>query len=510
MTRPGALTLAGIACGGPGGASRDEAVCAIDGPRRYTRAQVRAAVAHRAAQLREYGIGQGESVLALVDHDPHGVFFLAAASALGLRVLMPYNLQTAALAEWRNIAASARPDAVVWLRSDTTGVDELRATHPRVLVPSRDDGAADPRELAAPSRPIPGFLVLFTSGTTGVPKATSVGEELICRRVASVSDRLKFSADARVFMSGLLNNTTGVIFSFGALLHGAVLIFPAGRDAARWPQQVAAHRATHIMLRPVALRRFLEGAGDADLASLRVVAYGAAPMPRAVLEAGRRRIPCEWVQGYGLSETYGPFCWLDEVGHREGRYSQVYCVGKPDDTLEVRIDPLPGHPAGLGEVIVRGTTLMDGYLDVTTGRVAPVGEWLRTGDLGGWSPAGDLLLKGRIAASVLSSNGHRIYPEEVEAILAEVPEVDEAVLIGLPASDDVAQRPVACLSGRLGGRDPATIRQAVVGTLAPRLTREKWPELVYAATTPFPKSANDKVIRAEVGRVVDRTALIEL
>jgi len=520
MTRPGAATLAGIACRKPA-VGDDDAVCMIDGGRGYTRAQVRAAVAHRVGQLQESGIRRGERVLALIDHDAQGLFFLAAASVLGLRLLMPYNLESAALAEWRTIAGAARPSAVVWLKADTTGVDDLCKIHSRVVVLSHEDGrdhgraaclggaVSDPGPIAhgAPTR---NFLVLFTSGTTGAPKAISIGEQLICRRVASVSSQLKFSRDAQVFMSGLLNNTTGVIFSFGALLHDAVLIFPDGRDVTRWPEQVAAQRVTHIMLRPIAMKRFVESAGGADLSSLRVVAYGAAAMPRAVLEAGRRLMPCDWVQGYGLSETYGPFCWLDEAAHRQRRYAQVYCVGRPDDTLEVRVDPLPGHPAGVGEVIVRGANLMQGYLDVTTGRITPPGQWLRTGDLGQWSPEGDLLLEGRIASSVLSSNGHRIYPEEVEAVLADLPEVDDAVLIGLSAADTLHERPVACLSGRLAGREPDAIRQVLLDALGRALSREKWPELVYAATTPFPKSANDKVMRGEVRRLVDRAALIEL
>src|SRR5205823_2486940 len=221
-------------------------------------------------------------------------------------------------------------------------------------------------------------------------------------------------------------------------------------------------------------------------------------------------VPCDWVQGNGLSETYGPFCWLDEAAHRQRRNGQVYCVGRPDDTLEVRIDPLPGHPAGVGEVIVRGANLMEGYLDVATDRITPPGRWLRTGDLGRWSAEGDLLLAGRIAGSVLSSNGHRIYPEEVEAVLGDLPEVEEAVLIGLPTADTLSERPVACLSGRLAAQKPDAVRRLVLDALARALSPEKWPELVYAVSTPFPKSANDKVRRAELRRGLDRAAMIEL
>ncbi|MFD9129395.1 AMP-binding protein [Kitasatospora sp. NPDC059571] len=487
--------------------------CIVAGGRTWTRGQVRAEVARTAERLRAAGVTGGSRVLALLDHDPAGVFFLAAASALGLRVLMPYNLQAAAVPEWRTIVTTARPDAVVHLKADPAGLDELRGLGAPVVRLAPEDTPAP--EGAGPvvehPAPVGNFLVLFTSGTTGAPKAISISEELICRRVETVTGHLLFSADARIFMSGLLNNTTGVIFSFGALLHGAVLVFPRGRDLADWPAQVAEHRVTHVMLRPIAMKRFLAAAPGADLSSLRVVAYGAAAMPRAVLEEGRRALPCAWVQGYGLSETFGPFSWLDEQAHREQRYRRhAYNVGRPDDTLEVRLLPVEGHPEGVGEVALRGAARMEGYLDAATGAVEPPGEWLRTGDLGLWSPDGDLVLKGRLNASLMSANGHRIYPEEVEAVFAEIPGVDEAVLVGVAGRETLAERPVACLAGPLARRAPDEIRAVVTERLTGVLSREKWPDLIWASPEPFPKSANDKVRKGEVVAAVDPAALIAL
>lgn len=489
----------------------------IDGT--YARPQLVNAVGRCAARLREQGLKRGDRVLALLSHDTRGLVFLAAASALGLRVLMPYNLRAAALPEWRSIVADARPDVVVHLQRSgdpghLAGVRALAELGPRVveLAPRLDeDGpAAEPR-IDHPE-PVENFLVLFTSGSTGAPKAVSVSEELVCRRVRSVSGMLRFDADARVFMSGLLNNTTGVIFSFGALLHDARLFLPDDRDPARWPTEVARHRATHIMLRPLAMRRFVESARSTgtDLSSLRVVAYGAAAMPRSVLEQARQLMPCDWIQGYGLSETYGPFCWLDEAAHRDRRRLQhTYCVGRPDDTLEVRLEPVAGHPPEVGEVLLRGDAVMDGYLDAS-GTVLPPGEWLRTGDLGAWSPEGDLLLKGRINGTVMSANGHRIYPEEVEGVLGALHGVREVVLVGLTGPGTLAEQPVACISGPLAGRAPDAVRAEVSAALAGVLSREKWPDLLYATTAPFPKSGNDKVLRAEVARQIERDALIEL
>ncbi len=478
----------------------------VDGERTWSRGEARAAVTACVARLRERGLGPGDRVLALLDHDVRGVLFLAAASALGLRLLMPYNLAAAAAAEWRTIAAAARPDAVVCVKRDPTGAAELGAL---VL---GDELLTAPAAGAPEVEPVAGaadFLVLFTSGTTGAPKAIAVSERVVARRVAAVSGRLGFTPSSRLLLSGLLNNTTGVLFAFGALLHGATVVVPSDRDVATWPALVARKGVTHMMLRPVALRRFLDAAGDADLSSLAVVAYGAAAMPRSVLAAGRARMPCAWVQGYGLSETYGPFCWLDEAAHRAGRHrGEPYCVGRPDRTVEVRLEPVAGHADGVGEVLVRGTELMTGYLDVATGALRPPGEWLRTGDLGRWSPDGDLLLQGRLAGSLLSADGHRIYPEEVEAVLADLPGVDDAVLVGVTVPGAPAPRPAACLSGPIGLGAPDAVRETVVAALRAVLSPEKWPDLVSATAAPFPRGSNDKVLRAAVAAGVDPASLV--
>uniref|UniRef100_A0AAU2VCT0 Fatty acid--CoA ligase family protein n=1 Tax=Streptomyces sp. NBC_00003 TaxID=2903608 RepID=A0AAU2VCT0_9ACTN len=480
----------------------------VDGEQRYTRNQAQQAVACYVERLQAQGARSGHRVLALLDHDARGVFFLAAASALGLRVMMPYNLQTAALPEWYTILTSARPDFVLHLKQDTGNLKALQDAHPHVIeLPPGEESAG--RRAAALLRaggnglPTENFLTLFTSGTTGAPKAISISEELVCQRVASVTAKLQFAPSSRVFMSGLLNNTTGMIFSFGAMLHDATLFFPENRVLEDWPAQVAACGATHIMLRPVALKRFLVGAAasGAGLASLQVVAYGASAMPRSVLEEGRLRIPCAWVQGYGLSETFGPFSWLDEDAHRQQRYRDaVYCLGRPDDTLEVDVFPLEGDPEGIGEIRLRGKAMMEGYCDLASGTIAPPGPWLHTGDLGAWSPDGDLLLKGRISSTLLTADGHRIYPEEIEAALLQVPGIDEAVLVGTVSADTPAELPTACIWGPLSSHALETARQAVAAGLGRLLSREKWPDLLHISPTPFPKSGNDKLLRAAIAR----------
>jgi acyl-CoA synthetase (AMP-forming)/AMP-acid ligase II len=499
---------------GSGRPDEDEVI--VGGPKTYTRAEARVAVAKCVQRLRRYGVRPGDRVVAIIEHDASGVFFLAAASALGLRVIMPYNLQSAAEAEWAALADRARPERIVALKPDAAALPSLLDTGIPIVPLAGFEAEAEPPVSSVvdeSSEPIEKFLVLFTSGSTSAPKAISVSESVICQRIVNVTQRLSFHADARIFMSGLLNNTTGVIFSFGALYHGATLVFPLTREIGSWPAEVAKHSATHIMLRPVAMRRFLDSMKSASISldCLQVVAYGAAPLPRPVLEEGLRLLPCQWVQGYGLSETYGPFCWLDGQAHREGRFCrEPYCVGVPDGTVEVRLEPLDGHPAAVGEVLIRSSVIMDGYYDVATGQVDAPGEWFRTGDIGAWSAAGDLVLKGRVHRSVLSRNGHRIYPGDVESALAGLPGVDDVTLVAVNGEQFLTERPVVCISGLVATSNREAIRQVVADALQRSLSPEKWPELIYATAEPFPKGANEKVAIKDLLQQLGEEDLISL
>ncbi|MEG8179023.1 AMP-binding protein [Nocardia terpenica] len=489
----------------------------LDGPHRRTRRDLLAATARCADRMRAAGLRPGRRVLALLDQDARGLVFLAAASAVGVKVLMPYDLARAAEPEWARLVTLSRPDCIVTTRDVGDAVRAAaHADRIPVLYVGADPLGADPAGESVPAEiaaPVTEFLVLFSSGTTGRAKAICVSEDLVCRRILSVTRALRFGPATRAFMSGLINNTTGVIFGFGALAHGSALIYPPDRRPETWPAVVAETGATHIMLRPAALRRFVDAAlaQGADLGSLEVVAYGAAPLPRRLLEQARALTGCAWIQGYGLSETFGPFCWLDETGHAEGRYrAGVYCVGRPDDTVELRLEPTPEHPAPRGEILLRAGRIMQGYYDPGTDRVTPLGGWFRTGDIGEWSPSGDLLLKGRIQATILGDNGHRVHPEEVEAALAGVADVDEVAVVGLRGADGISEKVVAAVRGPLLAHSAAAIRDRVRAGLTGVLSEELWPELLYPCAHPLPVNAGDKVDRRRLAESLDPTLLIPL
>lgn len=477
----------------------------------YTYEELNHAVLNMIQTLRESAVRTGQRVVIIPDHNEVAIVFMAAASAIGLQFIMPYNLLDAAHKEWKEIIENSKPDHVIFLKPDAALFPELKLWCKSLIIankliispPQKDELIVD-----APD-PVKDFMVLFTSGTTGNPKAISISESLICARIASVSNVLRFHPSARIFLSGLMNNTTGIIFSFGSILREATLFIPRKRLPEHWPSLVNGWKITHLMLRPLALRRFINEVeqSEMNLKAMEIMAYGAAALPRSLLERARELIPCDWIQGYGLSETFGPFCWLNEDDHKLGRHvHHVYSVGKPDNTLEVAISA----ESGVGEVIVRGKKMMEGYLDFASGHVEPPPEWFHTGDYGEFTEDGMLVLKGRVSNSLLSKNGHRVYPEEVERILADIPGVDASMVVHIPGNGDLGNSLIACIHGSVVSLEDEVIRHTISESLTANLSREKWPNYIYPSQEPFPKSENDKFIQAKVKNMIESHKLIAL
>ncbi len=151
---------------------------------------------------------------------------------------------------------------------------------------------------------------------------------------------------------------------------------------------------------------------------------GGAPI-NAEVEKVFRRIKFPFVVGYGMTEA-GPLICYDHW------YNEVQgCCGKVVDRCELRIDSKDPENI-VGEILFRGEHLMMGYYKNEQATKAAIDDegWLHTGDLGTMDKAGNLFIKGRSKALILSSNGQNIYPEELEDKLNNCPGVIESVVVG--------------------------------------------------------------------------------
>lgn len=449
--------------------------------------------------LVNYGVKKNDRVLAIIDQDELAFGYMAAASGLGVQIIFYYNLNEPTLPELNELISNSCPDHIFYFKKNDFFFEKINDSSIKVKRILADDcisGESDIKDILALSRtPVCNFLILFTSGTTGSPKAISISESLIISKIKSVSKKLSFSNSSNILMSGLLNNTTGVIFSFGALLHGAKLFFPFNRDVSAWPEYLKEKHITHVMFRPASLKKFLTSLKNLEikLPDLEVVAYGATILEATLLEEAMKYLPCDWIQGYGLSETFGPFCWLDAKDHQSKRYlNSSYCIGKVDDTVEVCICD--------GELCIKSENIMQGYYDCKNQVVLPKDEWFKTGDYVYFSSDGYLNLLGRRSDSLLSDDGHKIYFSEIECFLKKIPYVKEAALfserwISNERNDELS----AVIFFSLECKEPkAKLINLLVSHVCENLSQEKWPKFLYFSDQPFPLSDNEKIDRKKL------------
>ncbi len=278
--------------------------------------------------------------------------------------------------------------------------------------------------------------VVFTSGTTGNPKGVVMAHGQTLRAYLAWCD----FADLREGDRYLIANPFFHIFGYKAgllasLMRGATIVPVPVFDPAVVLELVERERITVLPGPPTIYQILLDHPDRShyDISSLRVAVTGAADIPVELIRRVREELPFERIlTGYGLTEagTVTGSAPDDDFEHI------ATTVGRPWDGFEVRTvidtgaDAATGEP---GEVLVRGATVMRGYLDDPDATAAALDAdgWLHTGDLGTLDADGYLRIVGRIKDMFLVG-GFNAYPAEIENLLLRHPRIAQAAVIGVP------------------------------------------------------------------------------
>jgi acyl-CoA synthetase (AMP-forming)/AMP-acid ligase II len=322
-------------------------------------------------------------------------------------VVVAQGRPTGRAADWHGFLAGATPQALAEVDRRTAAL-------------GRDDSSD----------------ILFTSGTTGVPKGV----------VMTHGRTLRVATDW-VAMTGL---TAGDVYlmvnpyfhMFGlkagilaSVVSGATMLPEPVFDVDRVLSRVAAERVTVLPGPPTLYQAILDHPSrDAhDLSSLRVAVTGAADIPVELIRRVHGELPFSTiVTGYGLTEG-GTACATSADDDAE---VIATTVGRPRPGFEVRVVDGDGADVGAGqegEVLIRGDSVMVGYLDDPgeTALVLSPDGWLRTGDLGALDDAGRLRIVGRVK-DMFIVGGFNAYPAEIENALLRHPAVRQVAVIGIP------------------------------------------------------------------------------
>ncbi|HEY5097898.1 MAG TPA: AMP-binding protein, partial [Acidimicrobiales bacterium] len=270
-------------------------------------------------------------------------------------------------------------------------------------------------------------LVLFTSGTTGLPKPIPISHKVIADRLAFYSKPIDPEVGQVVdMMSAPIFHIAGTLGLFVSLHQGKTMVLLPKFDPAEWLTLVERHRVAQTFVVPTMLRRILDHPdfGPTDLSSLRSLSYGAAAAPVDLVRRAVAAFPgVDFSNTFGQTETLGAYAALTPEDHRRG--DRFDSVGRPLAGVEIKIVQ-PGteqevEPGGVGEFLVRADQ------NTTT-------EWLHTGDTGRQDADGYLYLVGRLSDTI-NRGGEKFGPIEVEEVLRSHPRVVDAGVVGVPDAE---------------------------------------------------------------------------
>lgn len=453
--------------------------------------ELAATVRRCAAALTDRGVVAGQRV-AVVDHGSLlsiatllGAARMGAAAALMNPALTPPELQGLLKNAGCTDVAVAGEQFVQRLHD---------AGAPTVLTVSdltADGGSVVPADPTAHPAGDRDALVLFTSGTTGLPKAVGISGRQLTGRIRGMTPRFRTDVKPAVGMMCVpFFHVGGALGTLGSLYSGHTSVVQPRFDAGEWLRLVSEHRVATTFMVPTMLQRILDHPDFAgtDLSSLVAIAYGAAAAPITLVRRAMAALPhVAFANVFGQTETLGAYTTLLPQDHRDP--ARTGSVGRPLPGVEVRVvDPATGNDAAPGTV---GELWVNTTQNVTEG-------WLHTGDLARQDSDGYIFPCGRLSDTI-NRGGEKFGPIEVEEALRSHPSVSDVAVAGV-ADEELGQRVgaavVAC--------GPVTLEQ-LRSHCREQIAYFKLPERL-AIVDHIPYNATGKVSRRQIAAlIVDET-----
>jgi len=327
-------------------------------------------------------------------------------------------------------------------------------------------------------------LIMYTSGTTGVPKGVLVSRRAIAACIDSLAAAWDWSPDDTLVHGLPLFHVHGLVLGLlGPLRIGSPLVHTVRPAPDRY---AAAGGSVYFGVPTVWSRVCADPTSARALRGARLLVSGSAPLPTSVFRELQELTGHAPVERYGMTET------LITVSTRSDGERRAGWVGLPLNGIRTRLvsetgDPVPHDGATLGGLEISGPTLFDGYLGrpEATAESLTTDGWFRTGDIAVIDSDGFHRIVGRQSVDLIKSGGYRIGAGEVEQALLDHPAIKEAAVIGVP-DPDLGQRIIAYIVG-----DDVNA-QSVIDFVAGSLSVHKRPREVRRVDE-LPRNAMGKV-----------------
>ncbi|WP_342052128.1 MULTISPECIES: AMP-binding protein [unclassified Cupriavidus] len=397
------------------------------------------------------GLKRGDAIMQLTSNR-HEMFVIMAAAFIGGYVSVIPNY-SASLDDHRymledsgavllvvDVARTARGQALVKDASPTSQQSLRLASHdavPGIADFWREVSGYTPRPLQACEAPDDNIRLIYTGGTTGVPKGViTESRALAFASLLHIAEQ-GFDSATRLLVSSPLSHGAGALV-IPVLVRGGTVVVHDGFDADRTLDAIHAGDATTLFLVPTMLYALMDHPRIAavNLGSLRRIVYTAAPISQHRLAQALALFGPILHQNYGQTEVPGTILSLTAEDHLHPRGDKLTAAGKPYPCVSVRLvddlgNTLP-RDGGIGELCVRAPHVTRGYWNKPEATRELLRDgWLHTGDMAYQDADGYFHIVDR-KKDMIISGGFNIYPQELENALAGHPSIASAAVIGVP------------------------------------------------------------------------------
>lgn len=491
----------------------------VSGALRFTYAQVGERCERLAAGLLKVGVKPGDRV-AYLSFNSHPLFEGYFGIPMIRAVTMPLNVRLAT-SELIAILNHAEAGVLVFENDFAAQVARIRKACPAIARFIAIDGPAAEAdltldELMEPSRlDRPNLLsfdenemaeLFYTSGSTGAPKGVMFSHRTLYLHALSVA--MCFGGDdTSVELRTIpLFHANGWGQPHSATLNGATQVMVRRFDPPLVLRLVQQERATSMSLVPTMANALLNCPELAtfDLSSMRVIDLGGAASSPELITQMEKAFRCEVKSGYGLTET-APVASTSRkkstvsYASEEDRVRRLAMAGWPAVSNEIRVvdaqmRDVPRDMESIGEVVVRGDNVMDGYFkDPEATRAAITEGWLHTGDMASWDEDTYIQIVDR-QKDIIISGGENIASIEVEKAISVHPAVLECAVVSKP-DQKWGEVPAAFVVLKPGQQ---LDEPQLLDFLRPRIAKFKLPQAVRFVEGPLPKTGTGKILKREL------------
>ncbi|MEH7226047.1 class I adenylate-forming enzyme family protein [Bacillus sp. JJ1566] len=484
----------------------------FDTNKRITYGEIKQDADRLAATLSRLGISKGERLAIALPNWYETIVIYFAAAKIGA-IIVPFNPKYKAY-EIQHILMNSKPKmAFVTDEFDKNfGIKDALFIVPDIITVRFDrDGLTSYQELITDEEykieetridvDNDIFCILYTSGTTGVPKGVMITHRGVVQSAVTIASELHCSEQDVLILPAPLFHIFGMAVNlFCAVFVGARIILLERFLPNEVLTLIEKENVTILHGVPAMFIKLLEkeNLNRFNLSSLRTGIVGASPIPPLKVKEIRDRLGMNLCQSFGITET----ATVTLTAYHDEERNILETLGKSIPGVELRIvndDRSEVSVGEIGEIAIKSFGLMKGYYGMPEETSAVIDEdgWYYTGDLGVLTDHGYLKFVGRKKEMIIRG-GFNIYPQEIEAVLAKNPKVIESAVVGIP---DSTMGEIVCAVVKLKNGIESS-EEEIKKYLMENIAKYKVPEKIVF-TTNFPVTASGKIQKLKLRDIIN-------